>query len=234
MCCCLQKRSNHKYESANEEDNNTPPLMVEAVRGGADMVVENAAELMDEIGLGDHKEEVPDDNESESDDDEDYYELDEDIMRRLKDNDPDVHNIEVHFSPDDEDVFDATTLDWEKDGVAIAENTHLKKLYTDDGWHHEDESQLANAKAFCIALSKNRSIKHFSMGGWPLGVEDTCSILSPFFEHNINLRSFGLHSCQWCIALGNLLQNPESKLEKLTLNYANDLEIANSSYRLQA
>ena len=257
--------------------------MVEAVRGGADMVVENAAELMDEIGLGDHKEEVPDDNESESDDDEDYYELDEDIMRRLNNNDPNIDTISVTFSPapDDEDIFDASTFDWEKDGVAITENTHLKKLYTDD-WHHEDETQLANAKAFCNALSKNRSIEHFSIDGWPLGVDDTCSILSPFFEHNTNLRSVGIFSgmdvttlpiftsalakckslrkiglqCkgmedelaaelvaslsthhnlktlslnnisdsgkQWCIALGNLLQNPESKLEKLSFNYANN------------
>ena len=204
-------------------------LVVEAVGGGADMVVEDAAEMMHDVGVGDHKEEESDDDESESDDDEDWQDLDEDIMRRLKNNDPNIDNINVNFSPDDEYIFDATTVDWEKEGKAIAENTHIKKLGIVTGIsYHEDETQLANAKAFCNALSKNRSIEHFSIDGWPLGVDDTCSILSPFFEHNTNLRSFGLYSRQWCIALGNLLQNPGSKLEKLRFSYANinDEEVA--------
>jgi Ran GTPase-activating protein (RanGAP) involved in mRNA processing and transport len=89
-------------------------------------------------------------------------------------------------------MFDAKTIDWELEGKAIAQNTHLKKLCIDN-WEHEDGSELANAKAFCRALSKNRSIKKYSMNGWPLGVEDTtCSILSDFFE-NTNLHSFWLH-----------------------------------------
>ena len=142
-------------ESANEEDNNAP-LMLEAVGGGADMVVENAAELMDEIGVGDHNEVESDDDESESDDDEDWNELDEDIMRRLKNNDPNIDTVGVTFSPDDEDVFDATTFDWEKEGKVIAENTHIKKLGIVTGAsYHEDETELANANAFCNALSKN-------------------------------------------------------------------------------
>ena len=58
-------------------------------------------------------------------------------MRRLKNNDPNIDNIDVNFSPDDEDMFNASTVDWEKEGKAIAENTHIKKLgiVTDISYH---------------------------------------------------------------------------------------------------
>ena len=129
------------------------------------------------------------DDESESVDDEDYTELDENVVAQLKNNDSTINHINLFFSPDDDDIFDATTIDWEKDGCAISENTHLKSLYSDK-WNHEIETDTANAKAFCNALSRNRSIKHYDMAGWPLEVGETFTILSPFFEHNKNLRSF--------------------------------------------
>ena len=119
--------------------------------------------------------------------------LTEDVMVQLKNNDPTIKKVEVFFSPDDDDFFDAAAIDWERDGSAISENKHLKVLCTKI-WNHEIETDTANAKAFCNALSKNRSIKHFIMERCPLEVGETFSLLTPFFKHNKNLRNFELRS----------------------------------------
>ena len=95
------------------------------------------------------------DDESGIDEDEEYHsavELTEDVMLQLKNNDPTVKSINIFFYPEDgEDYFDATTFDWEEDGTrAISENTHLKAVYT-NYWPHSDETNIANARAFCNA-----------------------------------------------------------------------------------
>ena len=131
------------------------------------------------------------DDESDSEDEENI-ELTEDVMVQLKNNDPTVTKVDIFFDDDVDGIFDARTIDWEKDGSAISENKHLKAVYTNK-WPHDDETDVANAKAFCRALSKNRSIKHYEMEGCPLGAVATFTILTPFFTHNTNLHSFVLH-----------------------------------------
>jgi len=119
---------------------------------------------------------------------------------QLKNNDPHIKSVDIFFYQEDgEDYFDATSFNWEEDGRAISENTHLKKLYT-NYWPHDDETNtlwhslyIANAQAFCNALSNNRSIKHYEMERCPLPeVSETFTILKPFFKHNTNLQSFTL------------------------------------------
>ena len=80
-------------------------------------------------------------------------------------------------------VFDALSIDWELEGGAVAENTHLKSLSIEFG--PGDEPATANAKAFYGSLSKNKSIDHLYMYG-----VISFTILSTFFEHNHNLPSF--------------------------------------------
>ena len=166
------------------------------------------------------------DDESDSEDEENI-ELTEDVMVQLKNNDPNVTKVNIVCDDDDDGIFDATTIDWEKDGCAISENTHLKVLWT-NAWQREDETEIANAKAFCRALSKNRSIKHYYMDGCPLGAEDTFTILTPFFKHNINLRSFTLygdfgvrHSQVVMLALAEC-----QSLRKVSLNCGADDDVA--------
>ena len=166
------------------------------------------------------------DDESDSEDEENI-ELTEDVMVQLKNNDPNVTKVDIVCDDDDDGIFDATTIDWEKDGCAISENTHLKVLWT-NAWQREDVTEIANAKAFCRALSKNRSIKHYYMDGCPLGAEDTFTILTPFFKHNINLRSFTLygdfgvrHSQVVMLALAEC-----QSLRKVSLNCGADDDVA--------
>ena len=141
-----------------------------------------------------------DDDSRGIDEDEEYsaVELTEDVMLQLKNNDPTVESVDIFFYQEDgEDYFDATSFNWEEDGRAISENTHLKKLYT-NYWPHDDETNMlwhslyiANAQAFCNALSNNRSIKHYEMERCPLeSVDETFTLLKPFFKHNTNLQSF--------------------------------------------
>ena len=139
------------------------------------------------------KVDVDEDSDDECDsEDEDNIELTEDVMVQLKNNDPTITTVDIFFDDDDGVYFDATTIDWEKDGSAISDNTHLKAVYTNKWYHYDDETDVANAKAFCRALSKNRSIKRYYMDGCPLDVGETFSLLTPFFKHNTNLRSVTL------------------------------------------
>ena len=139
------------------------------------------------------KVDVDEDSDDECDsEDEDNIELTEDVMVQLKNNDPTITTVDIFFDDDDGVYFDATTIDWEKDGSAISDNMHLKAVYTNKWYHYDDETDVANAKAFCRALSKNRSIKRYYMDGCPLDVGETFSLLTPFFKHNTNLRSVTL------------------------------------------
>ena len=256
--------------SDNMEDSNDNNILVESAE-------RNAADEMD------GEEEDSDYDEEESDDESDWIDFDEDILRRLKDNDPTVFSLSVMCSGEG---FNALSIDWKLEGGAIAENTHLKSLsttyYNPEG--DENAAAITNAKAFYGALSKNRSIKNLSMDGCPIDAGDMMKLLSPIFDHN-NLRSliichfdlsersarflasnllecnpaslrkfvfringegddgwqakivaaldihhnlrrltlcfnqYNIGSEGWCIALGRLLQRPNSKLKDLDIIY---------------
>ena len=160
--------------SDNMEDSNDNNILVESAE-------RNAADEMD------GEEEDSDYDEEESDDESGWIDFDEDILRRLKDNDPTVFSLSVMCSGEG---FNALSIDWKLEGGAIAENTHLKSLsttyYNPEG--DENAAAITNAKAFYGALSKNRSIKNLSMDGCPIDVGLSFTILSPLFEHNQNLR----------------------------------------------
>ena len=63
-------------------------------------------------------------NESDEDEDEeDCIVFDEDILRRLKSNDPAISALEINLGG--LEMFDALSIDWEVEGGAISENTHI-------------------------------------------------------------------------------------------------------------
>lgn len=215
-----------------------------------------------------------------------WHTLDGDILLRLKNNDPGITALALVFMTDGDEDFDALSIDWEKEGRAIADNTRIKSLAFHSNHYIRGDDAIANAKAIYSAVSRNRSIQHlYIMDGCLIDIGAAFTILSPLFEHNdlrsliisennmnINhiqhlavalskcnkqsLRHFAFECChdfglddesatiivnnlqgfhnlreleltfnndedrekKWCVALGNILQNPMSKLEVLSLD----------------
>ena len=52
----------------------------------------------------------------------------EKVLQRLKQRDPTISHLRVDFGCDDNGEYIFNSIDWEKDGHCIADNTHLKKL----------------------------------------------------------------------------------------------------------
>ena len=153
----------------------------------------------------------------ESDEDPHWIVFDEDVLRRLKSNDPAISALEITV---DDGRFNGLEIDWEVEGGAFAENTHLTSLciYQTTFQQEVAAENEANSKLFCNALSKNRSIKELYIEGYPIDVGDMMKILSPIFEHN-NLRSlviynFDLSERSARLLASNLLECPTS-LRKL-------------------
>ena len=153
-----------------------------------DSSTNDVCEQLGNIGIDNDSDDDHDSDydEEESDDEdwrigEDWIDIDEDILRRLKENDPTIAALSLSMGTA-AGVFDALSIDWELEGGAVAENTHLKSLSIEFG--PGDEPATANAKAFYGSLSKNKSIDHLYMYG-----VISFTILSTFFEHNHNLPS---------------------------------------------
>jgi len=121
-------------------------------------------------------------------DDDEWMKVDEDILLRLKRNDPTLNQLEV--SLDERDQF----VDWEKEGRAISENTHIKYLFVANPEDDDTEKYISNMKAFYKGLAGNRSVRILTLANLYIGKygEDISTILEPFFEHNNNLRSLDL------------------------------------------
>ena len=84
--------------------------------------------------------------------DDEWMKVDEDILIRLKRNDPTLNQLEV--SLDERDQF----IDWEKEGRAISENTHIKYLFVANPEDDDSEKYIPNLKAFYRGLAGNRSV----------------------------------------------------------------------------
>ena len=130
---------------------------------------------------------LADDN--SSDDGSNYTEwyLDEEILNRLKQNDPSIEKLDIRFNTDDEDEFDANDIDWEEEGIsAISKNTHIKSLSI-EMWPSgavDANASEENVKLFLQAVSNNRSIRHFTVNGDDVDSGDMMELLSPCFQHN--------------------------------------------------
>jgi len=116
---------------------------------------------------------------------------DEDILERLKNNDPTITKLQIifaHFDSDKEGI-DASTIDWagEEGRGSISKNIYLKSLHIDT-WHGgvdiNDEQGIINAKAFLREVSQNRSIKHLYIDSSPIMNGEMMTILTPFFMNN--------------------------------------------------
>ena len=121
------------------------------------------------------------DGNNESNDCDEIFELNDEVLRRLKSNDPGVANVWLNGK------------NWiEGAGQAIANSTCLRKLSIwlergDEGFWYP----------LFKALARNRSIEEFSLfeDGPSFFEDDDISDLVPFFKNNSNLRSVDFASC---------------------------------------
>ena len=137
---------------------------------------------------------------SSSDDDEDaveWYDLDADILKRLKQNDPSIGGLNI-VDHGGGGSFNPLSIDWGKESEVFANNTHLKSVNYDITGAEDYENRSTrnycyydedNEMALCSALYKSRSISDLTIYKFPQRAGDIFKILSPFFEHNHNLRS---------------------------------------------
>jgi len=176
---------------------------------------------------------LADDDDDASVDDSNYKEwnLDEDILNRLKQNDPTIKKLNVLFrsdddSDDEEDSYDANEVDWEQEGVsAISANTHIKSLSINIMIQNEADNE-SNIKVLLRAVSMNRTLRHFTLNGDMIDSGDMMDLLFPCFQHN-RVLSFKVDNfyltARSASLLGNALLKGKS-LRKFTLDSINGNE----------
>jgi len=108
--------------------------------------------------------------------------LDEDVLKRLRNNDPKLTGLEIEIR--DEDM--TSSIDWQKDGKYISENKNLKSVYLDE-W--STDPNVENIKALLRAISCNRSIRCIDFGQCSINHGDMIEIITPFLQNNARIRT---------------------------------------------
>lgn len=139
-------------------------------------------------------EESSDSEESDSlymEPDVDIYFSDEGTLKRLAQNDSGVEGLRMHCL--------SSIDDWgRRFGDAIGRNDHLKVLEISDIFSEpeleEEEFQISPEQivAFLQGLARNTSIEVLKLQASDVSEMDIFGMLSPFFEHNHNLRAFNI------------------------------------------
>jgi len=154
--------------------------------------------------------------------------LDEKVLQRLKQRDPTITHLRVDFSCDD-DEYIFNSIDWEKDGHCISDNTHLKKLtisyrpynqhYTlgEQGDNFPTKQQLRD---FFSCIYRSSSIEELTIhrvqfvdefGGSLIEGLGGHPSISELYMSRVKLGSIGY------TALWYALQHPKSKVKHLYL-----------------
>ena len=149
---------NDEWESGRERDSGVD-VGGENGLGDSDDSTDARANNFDVVG-------APLDDESDDEEDIKYAlsDFSEDILLRLKQNDPKVVGLDVCFGDPQFHEKLTHTIDWPRDGSAIADNTHLRSLRVDGGSSSKKDSK-DNITAFFRAVSRNRSIKELCVDG---------------------------------------------------------------------
>jgi len=185
---------------------------------------ETATEVDNEVELDDY---------CDFDTEEDWEYLDDDILQRLKQNDPTVTALDINYDTIDDDVNDddevsltAGDFDWKVEGIVFA-STNLQALHIRG---NSSESETANTVELYRAISRNRSIRKLYLeGDHHIGTEGMLKLLSSFFVQNNNLRHLVVSSVDVSAKTSQLLADVFSKCKSLRifgLNMA--IEVINS------
>lgn len=122
-----------------------------------------------------------------------YHEENDDTLRRLWDNDPDIAGLDIplarsHGASYDYYDYRVEVHDANRDrilGYAIGGSKHLRKLKITG----RNGFRMAGAThKFLQRVAENRSIEHLCLNEFS-GKEKLFKFLVPFFEHNQNMRS---------------------------------------------
>jgi len=144
-------------------------------------------------------------------------ELNNNVLQRLKQNDPTIINLYIRG---------IDSVDWEKDGDCIARNTHIKRLrlysgypsdWGEEGPHIPSKQQL---RGFFSCIYRNNSIKALSLSSIQIVNSFSGGLIEGLQGHpsitGLEIRCGTLGSIG-CEALGKVLEHPTSKMRDLSL-----------------
>jgi len=161
------------------------------------------------------------------------FELENETLQRLKENDPDVTHLNIrlcHYKQDGECFFDS--INWKEDGDCIANNTQLKKVimtYKGRTWGMTLGEQYnrptgRQLEDFFSCIYRNRSIVSLETNSINFTDDFAGSLIEGLSGHpslerlKIGNDSYSLGIGSICYkALGNVLKHPRSKLKKLSI-----------------
>lgn len=159
-----------------------------------------------------------------------HYADDNEVLRRLSNNDPDIAGLSVAL----QDEYSGNDDDWmENVGSAISQSTHLRTLTIVDD---SDGRPPYGLPSFFMGLAKNRSIEHLTFHQFNHRYLNIFTTLAPFFEHNPNLRCIEITSCTNFVGKLSFLNSALAKtkhLKRLDLS-KNDIGDAETSKFIKA
>ena len=130
---------------------------------------ETATEVVNEVNVEDS------DDDYDNDILEDWsYLLDDDILQRLKQNDPSITALDLHYDAIEDGGF-INGVDWQEEGEFFASNTNLKSLFINGD---NDDSDTSDAEELYRAVSRNRSIHNLYLDGHHIGTGRVMELLS--------------------------------------------------------
>ena len=151
-------------------------------------------------------------------------ETNREILRWLKENNPDFDELVVCSTRDEDNLFgdseycpkSANDMGWL--GYFIGQNTTLRELELRS---FEDINDKA-IETFCAGVNINRSIKKIAFSNMDLSGGDIFQSLRPFFENNSNLSKVLVERCQFgagCVRrLSLILRGCNKSLESVSLS----------------
>ena len=131
-----------------------------------------------------------------------YHEENDETVRRLRDNDPDIGGLDiplvrchtVSFEHSESLVIEQDKTRDRTLGCAIRSSKHLRKLKITG--RVAGPSNWESTNKFLERVAENRSIEHLYLDRFTRAnnENDAFKILVPFFEHNRNIRSIEIHN----------------------------------------
>lgn len=161
------------------------------------------------------------------------FELENETLQRLKENDPDVTHLNIpllHYKQDGECFFDS--INWKEDDECIANNTQLKKItmtYKGRTWgltlgERYNRPTGRQLEDFFSCIYRNRSIVSLETNSINF-TDDFAGILIEGLSGHPSLERLKIGNDSYSLGIGsicykaleNVLKHPRSKLKKLSI-----------------
>jgi len=174
---------------------------------------------------------------TDEDDEDEFFSnvgFNNEILQRLKQNDPSVLGLHIPLRYDENgEYLFINNIDWKRDGDCISNNTRLKRLYTtyygspaDDGIQYilgEEGHNLPTRQKlqdFFSCIYRNSSINEIIISEMTINDEFGAALIEGLSGHTslteLEIVNAGIGSIGYR-AIGNILKHPESKLKEICL-----------------